>query len=140
MWILCFEKVPTEKQFNVSIDAVVHEILLTEYQPQQFGNGKAAGKGQDRGVKKFKEEKPTSWTQAAPIPERARIDALETKFEQLGKQVSSIEQRQSSFETKFDGRFDEIGDVLRQLLNQSSQRSREATGETPPSKLARQGP
>ena len=140
VWILCFEKVPTEKQFNVSIDAVVHEILLTEYQPQQFGNGKAAGKGKDRGVKKFKEEKPTSWTQAAPIHERARIDALETKFEQLGKQVSSIEQRQSSFETKFDGRFDEIGDVLRQLLNQSSQRSREATGETPPSKLARQGP
>eukprot|EP00913_Durusdinium_trenchii_P024059 g22595.t1 len=120
VWILCFEKLPTDKQFYVAIDSIVHEILLTEYQPQQFAGGKAAGKGKDRGLKKPKEDKPSQAVPPPALHERARIDALESRFEQLGKQVTTIEQRQSSFENKFDTRFDEIGDVLRQLLNQST--------------------
>ena len=140
VWILCFEKMPADKQFYVAIDSVVHEILLTEYQPQQFAGGKASGKGKDRGPKKPKDDKPSQAVPPTALHERARIDALESRFEQLGKQVTTIEQRQSSFENKFDTRFDEISDVLRQLLNQSTQRSRDATGESPPTKFSRQGP
>ena len=142
VWILCFENPPGQKQFTVSIDDVLHEILLTEYQPMQVRSAKGAGKGkQGKGGRQSKldqEEKPVPWIAVTPQQDRSRIDALETKFEQLGKQFNNMEQRQTHFESKFDGKFQEITDGLRQLLQASAQRTRDASGETPPPKQPRQ--
>ena len=142
VWILCFEAQPGQKQFTVSIDDVLHEILLTEYQPTQLRSAKGSGKGKQgkggRAPKPAPEEKTMPWVAVAPQQDRSRIDALETKFEQLGKQFNTMEQRQSHFESKFDNKFQEITDGLRQLLQASAQRTRDATGDTPPPKQPRQ--
>ena len=142
VWILCFEAPPGQKQFTVAIDDVLHEILLTEYQPTQLRSAKGSGKGKQgkggRASKPVPEEKTMPWVAVAPQQDRSRIDALETKFEQLGKQFNTMEQRQTHFESKFDNKFQEITDGLRQLLQASAQRTRDATGDTPPPKQPRQ--
>ena len=68
-------------------------------------------------------------------PDRRRLDTLEAKFDTLQGQVTGIEKKQSVMETKLDSRFDDISDTLRQLLQMSTSRSHEKTGETPPSKM-----
>ena len=108
----------------------------------QVGSAKGTGKGkQGKGGRQSKldqEEKSVPWIAVTPQQDRSRIDALETKFEQLGKQFNNMEQRQTHFESKFDGKFQEITDGLRQLLQASAQRTRDASGETPPPKQPRQ--
>lgn len=64
-------------------------------------------------------------------PDDERLGKLEARFEQL-------EQRQASFEGRVEGKFDSIQDSLRQILAASHSRSREVTGETPPSKYPKQ--
>ena len=131
-WILVFQDKPKLQKFNIQINSGIYEILLREapLQPPPKGQGKG---------KTSKKEAPMP--PAAPAPQltmfhtdKQRIDQLEARFDKLGQQVAGIEDRQGVFERRFDARFGEISDSLRQLLQQSQPRGKEASGETPPAK------
>ena len=133
VWVLAFESAPDAKlhQFTVQINQQLHEILLTEAPAPSAGKGSAKGKGKKR------EETVVPKNNPPPLltSDRQRLDSLEAKFDSLGKQVSSIEEKQTAFESKIDSKFETINDSLRQLLQQSQPRVRESnSGDTPPPK------
>lgn len=138
VWILTAETVPKVTRFTLDVEGTVHEILL-----QHVTNTTTNTKGQPKGKGKGKptcmraDENQPSWSvQQPPLParnkqEEERLSRLETRFDQL-------EQRQAGFETRVESKFDHISDSLRQILAASHQRTREVTGETPPSELQKQ--
>ena len=133
VWVLAFDKAPDKKahQFTVQINDQLHEILLTEAPAVLAGKGGSKGKSK----KKDFDPAPKASQPVLISSDRQRIDMLEAKFDSLGKQVSSIEEKQSIFENKIDSKFESINDNLRQLLQQSHPRPREGgTGDTPPPK------
>lgn len=139
-WQLGFQTMPTTLTFTVKINGALHQILLTPTPP----NIKGGCKGKQRATKKTatKEDEPsppaaTSIAAAAAQHEKKRLDHLENRFETLQKQVCGIEHKQTSLESKLDQRFNDIGDTLRQLVQLSTSRAHEPTGETPPPKTQR---
>ena len=139
-WQLGFQTLPTVLTFTVKINGALHQILLTP--TPQFAKG--GGKGKNRQPKKAapKEDGPSppaasTIAAASAQHEKKRLDHLETRFETLQKQVCGIENKQTTLESKLDQRFNDIGDTLRQLVQLSSQRTHESTGDTPPPKTQR---
>ena len=139
VWILTAESVPATTRFTIDADGKVHEILLQPFQSQP-PSSKGAGKGKSKANKKAHQrpdDERAPWpsstiiTQPKTHLEEERISRLESRFDQL-------EQRQAGFESRVENKFDHISDSLRQILAASHQRTREATGETPPSKLHKQ--
>ena len=133
VWVLAFESAPetNQRQFTVQINEKIHEILLTEAPSLALGKGASKGK-----PKKRENEPPIKISQQIfPSQDRQRLDLLEAKFDSLGKQVSTIEEKQSAFESKIDMKFESINDNLRQLLQQTHPRQRDNTGDTPPPKF-----
>ena len=136
VWVLAFQSPPETKhrQFTVQINEKIHEILLTEAPSQPLGKGSSKGKGK----KKESEPIPKTSQSILPSSDRQRLDALEAKFDNLGRQVSTIEDKQAAIESKIDEKFDTINDNLRQLLQQTNPRQREQTqGESPPAKFSK---
>ena len=133
VWVLAFASSPAaqHRKFTVQINEHIYEILLTEAPSQP------PAKGSSKGKPKKKDADHAFPIVQPPLPsgDRQRLDKLEAKFENLGRQVSSIEEKQSIFESKIDSKFETIHDSLRQLLQQSQPRQREGpSGETPPNK------
>ena len=81
----------------------------------------------------------TSIAVASAQQDKKRIDLLEHRFDSLQQQVTAIEHKQTSMESKLDQRFNDIGDTLRQLVQLSTNRTHEPSGETPPPKNQRTG-
>ena len=133
-WILIFQDKPKVQKFNIQINTGMFEILLKEspYQPTPKGHGKG----------KQPPKKDNALPSASPAPQltmfhtdKQRLDQLESRFDALGKQVTGIEEKQGAFERRMDSRFSDISDSLRQLLQQSQPRSKDAMpGDTPPAK------
>ena len=135
VWVLAFESAPEAKQrqFTVQINEKIHEILLTEAPSLALGKGSSKGK-----PKKRENDPPIKISQQIlPSQDRQRLDMLEAKFDSLGKQVTTIEEKQSAFESKIDMKFESINDNLRQLLQQTHPRQRDNTGDTPPPKYSK---
>ena len=130
-WTLGFETPPSPEKFAVQINGTIQEILLS---PATTAGAKGKSKGtQVKPKSKDKSEPKPASSEIVKVvsttssSESARIDALERKFD-------VFEKKQDHLEHKIDQRYNEIADSLRQLLNSSSSRSREVTGETPPGK------
>ncbi|CAK9090933.1 unnamed protein product [Durusdinium trenchii] len=139
-WQLGFQTLPHVQTFTVKINGSLHQILLT---PTPF-HSKGNGKGKQRPPKKgFTKDEPhfppaaTSIAAASAQQDKKRIDQLENRFDSLQKQVTGIEHKQTSLESKLDQRFNDIGDTLRQLVQLSTNRAHEPSGESPPPKNQR---
>ena len=133
IWVIAFEKDPTPKKFTVQFNTVLVEILITDAPVQPVSKGAGKGKTKRAPLEPVSSNVPS----ILPSSDRQRLDVLEAKFDSLGKQASSIEDRQVHFESKIDSKFETINDSLRQLLQQSQPRARDTSGETPPPKLPR---
>ena len=129
-WTLGFESPPNPEKFAVQINGAIHDIMLSP-----ATNTPAKGKSKGNQVKPKPKEKNESKPASSEIvkvvsttssSDSARIDALERKFD--------VFEKKHRLEHKIDQRYNEIADSLRQLLNSSSSRSGEVTGETPPGK------
>lgn len=136
-WILTAESMPSVTRFTVDASGSTHEILLQPL-PQHNTAAKSAGKGKPRTRKPSSTEEVTpTWGNINPPPfsrpkqDDERLNRLEAKIEQL-------DQRQSTFETRVESKFDHISDSLRQILAASHSRAREASGDTPPPKFPKQ--
>ena len=141
-WQLGFQTNPTVQTFTVKINGALHQILLTP-SPQ---HPKGGGKGKQRQPKKTASPSATnvppavtSIAVASAQQDKKRIDLLEHRFDSLQQQVTGIERKQTSMESKLDQRFNDIGDTLRQLVQLSTNRTHEPSGETPPPKNQRTG-
>ena len=138
-WQLGFQSLPDIQTFTVKINGALHQILLT---PTPH-NVKGGGKGKQRQPKKASAKEDNHGAPTATIAtatahqDKKRIDQLETRFESLQKQVSGIENKQTTLESKLDQRFNDIGDTLRQLVQLSTTRTHEPCGESPPPKTQR---
>ena len=136
VWIVTCDKKPDVTSFPLQINADVVEILIQEIDNVAPKQGKAAGKGGQKGKGKAATQGDASkpWPVAPAIAapsnkaDEARLQRLEDRFEK-------IETRQATFEARVDGKFDTIQDALRQILANTNGRSREPTGETPPAKI-----
>lgn len=130
-WVLTAEKMPTTKRFSVDADGSTCEILLQQ-DNQALRPAKGQGKSKSKNKKQNNPDPPRSdWRPPTPLPpvhpkvDDERIGKLEARFEVL-------EQRQTSFEARVDGKFDHISDSLRQLLAAAHPRAREGHGDAPP--------
>ena len=131
IWVVAFEKDPSPRKFTVQFNSMLFEILITDAPVQQATKGTGKGKNKRQPLESVSVNNiPT----ILPSSDRQRLDALEAKFDNLGRHVSSLEDRQSSFESRLDTKFETINDSLRQLLQQAQPRARESLGETPPAK------
>ena len=141
-WQLGFQTNPTVQTFTVKINGALHQILLTP-SPQ---HPKGGGKGKQRQHKKTASPSVTtvppavtSIAVASAQQDKKPIDLLEHRFDSLQQQVTGIEHKQTSMESKLDQRFNDIGDTLRQLVQLSTNRTHEPCGESPPPKNQRTG-
>ena len=129
VWVATTDSKPAQSRFAVQINSEISEILAQEIDPHAHAKG--SGKGQQKGKPKKIAATTHQWPAAPPPPpapqDDSRLVKLEEKFEKL-------EARQQVFETKVDSCFGDIQDSLRQILDHTLQRSRDATGETPPPK------
>lgn len=140
VWQLGFESPPKVDDFTVKINGEIFQILLAPVIIAEKGSGK--GKHQRKAPKAKKTDassaSPGEHSIPAPNPESKRLEVLEARFDTLQGQVTGIEKKQVSMESKLDSRFEEIGNTLRQLVQMSSaSRSHDKTGETPPSKYSK---
>ncbi|CAK9034631.1 unnamed protein product [Durusdinium trenchii] len=139
-WQLGFQAMPTVLTFTVKINGALHQILLTPTPPTTKGGGKGKNRNPKKTATKEDEPFPPAVTSIAAVAaqhDKKRLDHLENKFETLQKQVCGIEHKQTNLESKLDQRFNDIGDTLRQLVQLSTNRAHEPTGETPPPKTQR---
>ncbi|CAK9094328.1 Uncharacterized protein SCF082_LOCUS44343 [Durusdinium trenchii] len=139
-WQFNFQTMPTVLTFTVKINGALHQILLTPTPPTTKGGGKGKNRNPKKTATKEDEPFPPAVTSIAAVAaqhDKKRLDHLENKFETLQKQVCGIEHKQTNLESKLDQRFNDIGDTLRQLVQLSTNRAHEPTGESPPPKTQR---
>ena len=135
-WSLAFESRPTVDKFTVQFNDKQYEVLLADSQPGLFNRLPKQQKPQKNIPRSSNFEPlpaPVSYPSAQKSAEAERIDRLEER-------IDKIDTRQSRLETKFDGRFDEVSAMLRQLVGQQTSRDRSPTntlGESPPYKQPR---
>ena len=139
VWIVTTDQKPTVSSFPLQINDTVVEILIQQVENSQQKSIKPGGKGGSKGKSKDSGSSdpikpwnpPSAIIPVSAKPDEARIQRLEERFDK-------IEARQTTFETRVDGKFDSIQDALRQILANTNSRAREPTGETPPSKHSKQ--
>lgn len=136
-WILTAEDMPTVTRFTVDANGSTHEILLQPL-PQNTAAAKGNGKGKQRGRKPTGPDEPPSTWGNIPNPLLGKSKQDDERLNRLEARIEQLDQRQSSFETRVESKFDHISDSLRQILAASHSRSREVSGETPPSKFPKQ--
>lgn len=126
---------PSTTRFTVDASGSTHEILLQQVQQPQ-APGKGQGKGKSKSKKQPADPPPMQWGQAPAQILTTKHD--EERIQRLEAKIDQLDQRQSTFEQRVEGKFDHISDSLRQILAASQTRHREATGESPPSKFPKQ--
>lgn len=140
VWQLGFAIEPKLDTFTVKVNSIVYQILLSPSATSDKGQGKGKG-NKKRNGKGPRLDDATPVKVSAPLSSTAeskRIETLEARFDSLQSQVTGIEAKQGSLESKIDDRFVEISSTLRQLVQLTQgARPHEPTGESPPSKFAK---
>ena len=139
VWQLGFESPPKVDDFTVKINGDIFQILLAPNAEPEKGSGKGKSNRKPKNKQAAEPPAPTAPPGLPAFnPEQKRLEVLEARFDTLQGQVSGIEKKQVTLETKLDSRFEEIGSTLRQLVQLSTApRPHERTGERPPSKFSK---
>ena len=136
-WSLAFGETPNKLRFTIDVSGSLHEVLLVpstnRYNPRV--TNKQPGNKQPKKAKQHQSQAETKGDQVQVITKTSEVDEL--RLAKLEAKVDELEGRQDRFEKKFDSRLDGVDAALRQLLQRSEPRTREATHDSPPAKMAK---
>lgn len=111
-WVMTAETMPSTTRFTVDASGSTHEILLQQVQQPQ-APGKGQGKGKSKSKKQPADPPPMQWGQAPAQILTTKHD--EERIQRLEAKIDQLDQRQSTFEQRVEGKFDHISEPAADL-------------------------